>query len=84
MDLSLPAWLGGFAGTIFAVALYVPVIRIVERRLRARNGPRTLESRAAFEDKLSIARRAILGADIAIFATLGYWVGNTFGGKWAG
>ena len=32
MEFSLPAWLGGLAGTIVAVAAYVPAIRIVERR----------------------------------------------------
>jgi hypothetical protein len=82
MDISLPAWLGGLAGTIVAVVLYVPAIRVVERRLRAQSAPQTLEQRAAFEDKLAIARRAILGADIAILATVGYWIGNAIG-NWA-
>ncbi len=57
MEFSLPAWLGGLAGTIVAVAIYLPGIRIVERRLRARSGPKTIEHRAAFEDKLSVVRR---------------------------
>ena len=83
MEYSLPAWLGSLAGTILAVALYLPAIRVVERRLRARSGPKTLEQRAAFEDKLSIMRRVILALDIAILATLGYWIGNAVGGKWA-
>ena len=83
MEFSLPAWLGGLAGTIVAVAIYVPAIRIVERRLRARSGLLTLEQRAAFDDKLSVARRVILAVDIAILATLGYWIGNALGGKWA-
>ncbi len=83
MELSLPAWLGGFAGTIVALAVYVPAIRILERRLRAHSGPQTLEQRAAFEDRLSVARRVILGVDIAILATLGYWIGNAIGGNWA-
>ena len=39
MEFSLPAWLGGLAGTIVAVAIYVPAIRVVERRLRAQSGP---------------------------------------------
>ncbi len=60
----------------------MPAIRIVERRLRAQSGPQTLEQRAAFEDKLSVMRRVILGIDIAILATLGYWIGSV-GGKWA-
>jgi len=84
MEFSLPAWLGGLAGTIVAVAIYLPAIRILERRLRAQSGPQSLEQRAAFEDKLSVMRRVILGLDIAILATLGYWIGNAVGGKWAG
>ena len=79
MEFSLPAWLGGLAGTIVAVAAYVPAIRIVERRLRAQSGPQTFDQRAAFEDRLSVVRRVVLGIDIAILATLGYWIG----GKWA-
>ena len=83
MEFSLPAWLGGLAGTIVAVAAYVPAIRIVERRLRAKSGPQTLEQRATFEDKLSLMRRLILGIDIAILAIVGYWIGSAIGGKWA-
>ena len=83
MDISLPAWLGGLAGTIVAVAVYVPAIRAVERRLRAQTGPQTLEQRDAFEAKLSIMRRVILAVDIAILGTVGYWIGNALGGKWA-
>ena len=80
MEYSLPAWLGGLFGTIIAVAIYVPGIRIVERRLRAQSGPQTLEQRSAFENRLSVIRRMILGADIAILAVVGYWIGNMFGG----
>jgi len=76
MELSLPAWLGGLAGTVIAVALYVPGIRIIEARLRARIGPQTLEQRAAFEEKLSVARRFILGIAVAALATIGYLIGN--------
>jgi hypothetical protein len=83
MELSWPAWLGGLAGTIVAVAIYIPAIRVVERRLRAQNGPQTLEQRSAFEDKLSVLRRVILGMDIAVLAVIGYWIGIAFGGKWA-
>jgi hypothetical protein len=83
MDYSLPAWLGSLAGTIIAVAIYIPAIRAVERRLRAQSGPQTIEQRDAFEDRLSIMRRMILAAGIAILATLGYWIGNAVGGKWA-
>jgi hypothetical protein len=83
MELSLPAWLGGLAGTIVAVAVYLPGIRIVERRLRAQSAPQTLEQRVAFEDRLSAMRRLILGIDIAILAVVGYWIGNAIGARWA-
>jgi hypothetical protein len=79
MELSLPAWIGGLAGTVIAVAIYLPGIRVVERHLRAEAGPQTLEQHAAFEAKLSVTRRLILGAGVAILAALGYWIG----GKWA-
>ena len=80
MDYSLPAWLGALAGTAIAVALYVPLIRIADRRWRAQAGPQTLEQRTAFEEKVSIVRRAVLAVDIAIFATVGYWIGNALAG----
>jgi hypothetical protein len=75
MEFSLPAWLGGLAGTVIGVAIYVPAIRVIERHLRAHGGPQTLEQRTAFEEKLSVLRRLILGADIVILAALGYWIG---------
>ena len=81
MEYSLPAWLGALAGTAMAVAVYVPAIRAIERKLRAQSGPQTLEQRAAFEEKFSIVRRLILAVDIAIFATAGYWIGHALGGS---
>ena len=80
MELSLPAWLGGLAGTIVAVVIYIRAIPVIERRLRAQSGPQTLEQRAAFEDKLLVIRRLILGAGIAILAAAGYWLGSALGG----
>ncbi len=79
MEYSLPAWLGGLAGAIVAVAIYVPAIRIIEQRLRAQNVTQTLEQRAAFEERLSILRRVILGLGIAVCATVGYLIGNAIG-----
>ena len=48
--------------------------------MRAQSGPLTLEQRAEHESKISVARRLILGVDIAILATLGYWIGKAIGG----
>ena len=83
MELSLPAWIGGLAGTVIAVAIYLPGIRMVERHMRAEASPQTLDQRAALEARLSVLRRLILGAGIAILAALGYWIGTLAGGKWA-
>jgi uncharacterized membrane protein YccC len=76
MEYSLPAWLGGLIGTVVAVAIYISAIRVIEARLRAQNGPQTLEQRNAFEQKMSIARRVILGIAVALLATIGYMIGN--------
>jgi len=84
MELSLPAWLGALCGMIVAVAIYVPGIRIVERRLRAASKPETIEQRSAFEDKLSVMRRVLLGLDIAVLAVAGYWIGNMLAGTLGG
>jgi hypothetical protein len=81
MELSLPAWLGALAGMIVAAAIYVPVIRVVERHLRSSSDVKTPEQRVAFEDKLSVVRRLILAFDVAILAAAGYWIGNMFGSK---
>jgi hypothetical protein len=76
MEYSLPAWLGGLIGTVIAVAIYIPAIRVIEARLRVQNGPQTLEQRNAFDEKMSIARRVILGIAVALLATIGYMIGN--------
>ncbi len=80
MDYSLPAWLGALVGAAIAVALYVPAIRIVDRHLRARGAPAAPEQREDFEGRIALVRRLILGVDIAILATLGYWIGRALGG----
>jgi len=55
MELSLPAWLGAFCGMIVAAAIYVPGIRIVERRLRASSGAKTLEHASSKSSRLCAA-----------------------------
>ncbi|MGB6537821.1 MAG: hypothetical protein WBF58_17865 [Xanthobacteraceae bacterium] len=79
MDYSLSAWLGALAGMIAAAALYVPAVGLIDRRLRAQPRPASADERAAFEEKLSLVRRLILGMSVAILATLGYWVGKAIG-----
>lgn len=80
MEYSLPAWLGALAGTVIAAAIYAPGIRLIERYVWPQDSLSTVEEREAFKEKLSIARRLILAFDIAILATLGYWIGKAIGG----
>ena len=84
MEFSLPAWLGGLAGTIVAVALYVPAIRIVERRLRASSGPKRWKAAPLSRTSFQLMRRVILGIDIAL-SWLSWAIGSAsaIGGKWA-
>ena len=81
MDYSLPGWIGALAGMVAAAILYVPGIRFVDRRMRAQGSPASLEQREEFEQKLSLVRRVILGIDVALLATLGYWIGKAIGGS---
>jgi len=79
MELSLPAWLGGIAGALVAVCLYIPAIRRLERHWRAQQGSMLPAQRTAFEEKLSVIRRVILGIDVAVLSSLGYWIGSVLG-----
>jgi hypothetical protein len=81
MELSLPAWLGALAGMIVAAAIYVPAIRLVERRWRKSSGDQGPKQRTAYEDRLSVVRRLIVACDVALLAAAGYWIGNMFGSK---
>jgi hypothetical protein len=80
MEYSLPAWLGALVGAVIAVVLYVPAIRLVDRHLRAQGAPAAGEQREDLESRIALVRRSILAIDIAILATLGYWVGKALGG----
>ena len=77
MDFSLPAWLGGLAGTIVAVALYVPAIRIFEQQ--SARAKRSADARTAHG-----LRGQALGHAPGDFGRSpsrssppsGYWIGN--------
>jgi hypothetical protein len=54
------------------------------RATRVANPAQTAEQRSAFEDRLSLMRRVILGLDVAVLAVLGYWIGDIIAGKMLG
>jgi len=80
VEYSLPGFIGAFVGVVIGAINYGVVISVAEGRLRKLDRSQTSEEREAFERKLSLMRRLVLGIDIAAFAALGYWFGRTVGG----
>jgi hypothetical protein len=80
MELSLAGLLGAFLGTVLGVINYAVIVGFVEHRLRALDASQTPGEREEFERKISVMRRTILGIDVVVFASVGYWLGKTFGG----
>jgi hypothetical protein len=80
MEISLAGWIGAVAGAAIGVTNYLVFVAALERALRVQDKSQTGEEREAFERKLSVMRRTILGLDILVFAAGGYWLGQTFGG----
>jgi hypothetical protein len=76
MDYSLPGLLGAVVGTAVGVANYALTVPFVQRVLRARDTSATQAEREAFEGKLSLMRRLILGLDVLVFAAVGYWLSD--------
>ena len=79
MDLSLAGLIGAVIGTIVAAMAYVPLLTFVERGLRARASAGSSNERESFEQEASLLRRAVLAADIIVFAGIGYWLGGMIG-----
>jgi hypothetical protein len=80
MEFSLPGLIGAAIGTVVGAINYVMLVAMVERALRSHDTSKTDAERAAFESKISLMRRLVLGADILIFAAIGYVFGKTIGG----
>jgi hypothetical protein len=80
MELSLPGLIGCFVGVVIGVINYGLLVAVVEKRLRALDTSSDAAERAAFERKISLMRRLVLGGDIVLFGAVGYWFGKTIGG----
>ena len=80
MDLSAAGLIGAFVGLVAGWANYVFIVGVVERKLRQLDKSESPVDRAAFEDKLALMRRIILGIDVVVFSVVGYVVGYTIGG----
>ena len=80
MDLSPSGLLGAMLGTVVGVLNYLVFLRVVVPRLRALDKSQSREERDEFERKMSLLRRIILGADVVLFAAVGYYAGRFIGG----
>ena len=79
MELPLAGLIGAMIGTVLGAINYAVLVGFVVGRLRVLDTSQTAEERAAFEEKISVMRRLILGLDIVVFAGIGYWIGKTIG-----
>ena len=80
IDLSLAGLLGAVIGIVVAAVAYAPLVLLVERGFKARQPVETSEEQATLALELSLLRRAVLAVDIIVFAGIGYWLGQAFGG----
>jgi hypothetical protein len=77
INLSLAGLIGAVIGTVLAALVYVPLVTVVERGMRSR-ADSTAEG-DILEQEMSLLRRAVLAADIIVFAGIGYWLGGMIG-----
>jgi hypothetical protein len=80
MELSLAGLIGAFIGLVAGWASYVVVIGILEPRLRKLDKSESPTEKAAFEDKLGLMRRLILGIEVVAFTIFGYAAGHLVAG----
>jgi hypothetical protein len=76
INLSLAGLIGAVIGTMLAALVYVPLVTVVERGMRSRADSAEGDILA---QEMSLLRRAVLAADIIVFAGIGYWLGGMIG-----
>jgi glycerol uptake facilitator-like aquaporin len=78
LDISFAGLIGAFIGTVIAALAYAPLLLAIERRLRPRATAGADSTGHAetgiMQQEISLLRRGVLAADIAVFAGLGYWL----------
>jgi hypothetical protein len=80
MELSLAGLIGAFAGLVIGWTSYMVIIRVLEPRLRQLDKSASPAERTAFEDKLAMMRRLILGIEVVTLTVVGYVLGHIVGG----
>jgi hypothetical protein len=77
INLSLAGLIGSVIGTVVAALVYVPLVTVVEQGMRSRAD--SAAEGDILEQEISLLRRAVLAADIIVFAGIGYWLGGMIG-----
>jgi hypothetical protein len=80
MTLSAAGLIGAFLGLVAGWASYLFVANMLERKLRQLDKSESPTERSAFEDKLALMRRLILGIEVVTFTAVGYALGHIIGG----
>ncbi len=85
IDISFAGLLGAVIGTAMAALAYAPLLAAIERRLCTRSGhtgaPENGIDRGIMRQEISLLRRGVFAADIAVFAGLGYWLAATLANR---
>jgi hypothetical protein len=76
--LSVGGFLGAIAGTALGAINYAIMVPLVEKRLRELDKSETAAERQAFEAKISLMRRLILGIEVLFLGGVGYWLGMKY------
>jgi hypothetical protein len=77
INLSLAGLNGVVIRTVVAALVYVPLVSFAERGMRSRAD--SVAEGEVLEQEMSLLRRAVLAADIIVFAGIGYWLGGMIG-----
>ena len=80
MELSLAGLIGAFVGLVAGWVSYAFIVGILEPRLRKLDKSESPTERAAFEDKLALMRRLILGIEVVTLTVVGYALGHLIAG----
>ena len=76
LDISLAGLVGAIVGTSVAAVVYYWAIGGLERWVRQRQ----TGAEDSLDISLPVLRRCVLAVDLLLFASMGYWVGDTLWG----
>jgi hypothetical protein len=76
IGVSLAGLVGALIGTAVAAIVYGRLVQCIERGVRSVS----MRQREPSESEISLLRRVVLAADIAVLGGAGYWLGAAIWG----